>query len=189
MINKGGKKMNYVILIGSPLRPSRSDSIAGFLKKQLETKGHQAEVISIRDLPAEDVYYADFHSSAVQNYQQLIEKSDGLIVISPVYKASIPGALKAFIDLLPMDILKGKPVFPIMVGGTMSHLLTIEFVLNPLLSVIGATQIARGVYIHDPLVQIKDNGEVSIDPDIQERLQNSLVEFVGFSQSYTKPAE
>lgn len=181
--SKGGKKMRCVILVGSPLRPSRSDSIADFLKNRLESIGHQAEVISIRDLPAEDVYYADFHSTAIQQYKQKIEEADGFVVISPVYKASIPGALKAFIDLLPMDILKGKSVFPIMVGGTMSHLLTIEYVLNPLLSVIGATQIARGVYIHDSHVQMKENGEVVIDLDIQDRLNNSLADFIRFSPS------
>ncbi|MDQ0215120.1 FMN reductase [Oikeobacillus pervagus] len=167
-----------VIIVGSPLRPSRSDAVADYLQKDLQAKGKEVTQISVAELPGEDVFFANFKSPEINKKIDIVKEADAVVFVSPVYKASIPGALKAFIDLMPMDILRGKRVFPIMVGGTIAHLLTIEMVLNPLLSVIGATHIAKGVYIIDQMIEIGENGDVSIDPEIQSRLNTSLVELI-----------
>jgi len=46
-----------------------------------------------------------------------LQDAKGVIVGSPVYKASYSGVLKALFDVLPEDILNRKPVLPIMTGG------------------------------------------------------------------------
>jgi FMN reductase len=65
---------------------------------------------------------------------QELKGASGVIIVSPVYKAAYSGALKTLLDLLPQDILKDKPVFPLMVGGSGAHLLAIDYSLKPLLA-------------------------------------------------------
>ncbi len=69
-------------------------------------------------MPPEDLVYARFDSPAVQNTARLLEKAEGVIIATPVYKASYAGLLKAYLDLLPEDVLSGKAVWPIAAGGT-----------------------------------------------------------------------
>ncbi|MDQ0896682.1 NAD(P)H-dependent oxidoreductase [Paenibacillus sp. V4I7] len=63
-------------------------------------------------------------------------------------EASYTGVLKAFLDLLPQKGLECKVVLPLAVGGTISHLLAIDYALKPVLSALGARNILQGVYVY-----------------------------------------
>lgn len=72
-----------------------------------------------------------------------------VVIASPVYKASYTGILKAFLDLLPQTGLKGKVTLPLFIGGTIAHLLSLDYTLKPLLSVLGSRNIVGGVFTID----------------------------------------
>ena len=96
-----------------------------------------------------------------------------------MYKAAYTGILKAFLDLLPQKALVGKPILPIATGGTLAHLLAIDYALNPVLGVLGATHILQGVYLVDAQFQRLETGGVEFnDAELAARFQSALTELV-----------
>lgn len=55
----------------------------------------------VRDFPAEDLLHARFDSPQIIDLLQHIDNADGLVIATPVYKASFSGALKTSLILLP----------------------------------------------------------------------------------------
>ncbi|MFP3359869.1 NAD(P)H-dependent oxidoreductase, partial [Planococcus sp. SIMBA_143] len=90
----------------------------------------------MRDVPAKDLMFGNFNSPAVTDIAEDIHNARGVIVGSPVYKAAYSGVLKSLFDILPQDVLRDTPVLPIMSGGSISHLLAMEYTLKPLLSTL-----------------------------------------------------
>ncbi|MNI21963.1 FMN reductase (NADPH) [compost metagenome] len=134
--------------------------------------------IKVRDIPAEDLLYAKFDSEAIVNANALVAQADAVFVATPVYKASYTGVLKAFLDLLPQKGLSRKIVLPLAVGGTISHLLAIDYALKPVLSSLGAQNILQGVYALDKQITWSEQGQAILDPEIADRIQESVAEFI-----------
>jgi FMN reductase len=168
------KMSNVVLISGSPSQNSKTASIAKRLQKELIERNHRADLIEVRELPAEDLLYANFKSPAIANTHTLIKAADAVIVLSPVYKGSYTGILKAFLDLLPEKILADKIVAPVVTGGTIAHLLSIEYAFKPIFSLLGAKEILHGVFILDANVQWNEKGEVFLAKEVEERIQRSL---------------
>lgn len=168
---------NVVAIAGSPSHPSRSYAVLDYAKGILEAERISTHLLSVRDIPAEALLFAQFDHPVIKETIALIEQADALIVSTPVYKASYTGVLKAFLDLLPQNALAGKPVLPIATGGTIAHLLSIDYALKPVLSVLGARQILAGVYIVDTQLQRLDNGTYQfVDEEIEQRLRDGVYE-------------
>jgi FMN reductase len=92
------------------------------------------------------------------------------------YKAAYTGILKTYLDLLPQNGLAGKIVLPIAIGGTIAHLLTLDYALKPLLSTLGARHILAGIYFLDSQIQYNDCN-VHFEAEIKQRLIVQLQEF------------
>lgn len=105
----------------------------------------------------------------------MVAAADGVIVASPVYKASYTGILKTYLDLLPQDGLRNKAVLPLMSGGTFGHLLAIDYGMKPVLNSLGARHILGGVYALDTQLewQDKDAGTFRIAEEIKLRLDKA----------------
>jgi FMN reductase len=175
IIKRSGLKMSNIVLIsGSPSPNSKTASIAKWLQKELIERNHRADLIEVRELPAEDLLYANFKSSTIAHTHALIKAADAIIVLSPVYKGSYTGILKAFLDLLPEKIFAGKIVAPVLTGGTIAHLLSIEYAFKPIFSLLGAREILHGVFILDTNVQWNEKGDVFLAKEVEERIQHSL---------------
>jgi FMN reductase len=170
-----------VILTGSPAAPSRTAGLAEFISKKLRDLGLSVSLVSVRDLPPEDLIFGRYDSSSLVEPIGLLKAADAVIVATPVYKASYTGVLKAFLDLLPPLIFANKPVLAIATGATIAHLLSLRYTLEPLLAELGATQILRSVYAVDQQIQWLDQNrtQVSLEPELEERLQASLTDFLG----------
>ncbi|MCF4967371.1 NADPH-dependent FMN reductase [Nostoc sp. CMAA1605] len=182
--------MTHILAIaGSPSHPSRTYAILEHAAKTLSQPGIDIDIISVRDIPAEDLAYGRYDSAALQKPKALIEKASGIIIATPIYKAAYTGVLKAFLDLLPQKAFIGKVILPIATGGTIAHLLSVEYALKPVLSELGARHILSTVYAVDKQIQILTDGSVQIDEEINQRLQDVLKEFtlaVDYSQNQTK---
>lgn len=137
-----------VILSGSPSATSRSELALRQINDTLVYRGFSVQLFSVRDVLPETLFYARFDDPQIAAIASALRQADGVVVGSPVYKASYTGVLKALIDLLPEDVLKDTPVLPLMVGGSSHHLLTIEFALKPLLASLKGEPL-QGVYLLD----------------------------------------
>jgi FMN reductase len=82
--------------------------------------------------------------------------------------------LKALLDLLDQDAFTGKVILPIATGGTLAHLLAIDFAMKPVLAVMGATHILKGIYILSSQIQFEADGTLRLEADIEERLQAGI---------------
>lgn len=165
-----------VILSGSPSSPSRTDLALNFIQGIIEQHGFKVTTVSVRDFPEGDLIHARYNSPDIKKFSELIEKADGVIIGSPVYKASYTGVLKTVIDLLPEGALKNKPVLPIMVGGSPAHLLAIDYALKPLIAVLKG-QPLQGIYIIDKKIN-KENLSAPIeDKDLLQRITVQAEEF------------
>lgn len=166
-----------VAIAGSPSHPSRSYAVLEEAQKILKSQGVELEILLVRDLPAEDLVQARFDSPAIIAATAQIAAADAVIISTPVYKAAYTGILKAFLDLLPQKALVSKPILPIATGGTLAHLLAIDYALNPVLGVLGATHILQGVYLVDNQFQRLEIGGVAFnDADLQTRFRSAITE-------------
>lgn len=172
-----------VILSGSPLEDSRTDYVLKYLGRILSEKDVKIRHISVRDVPAEDLVLCNFNSPIIQNIADTIKESDGVIVGSPVYKAAYAGVLKSLIDLMPQDILEGKPVLPLMTGGTKSHLLALEYTLKPLLATLKGHTL-KGIYLVDSEIS-REHEQPVLDLPTHERMLKQVDYFTEFISKIT----
>lgn len=169
--------MNIVTIAGSPSTPSRSSRLLAEAARWLNEEGISHTAISVRDLPAEDLLYANFHSPALQAVTTLLEEASGVIIATPIYKAAYSGVLKALLDILPQNGFAGKVVLPIVTGGSPAHMLAMDYALKPVLSALGARFVLNGVFATDSQVRIGTDGSLELDNDIALRLEDGLQRF------------
>ncbi|MFP7473826.1 NADPH-dependent FMN reductase [Niallia taxi] len=166
------------IVAGGNSIHSRLTGILNYAEEFLKSNSIDVEIIQVHQLPSEALIKADFKNEKIQEVNQLIEKSDGVIFLTPVYKAAYSGILKTYIDLLPQKALKDKAVLPLALGGTYGHLLVIDYVLKPVLINLGTTNINGGVYIQDTQVTKQDDNTYTLADETILRLNESLSQFV-----------
>jgi len=162
-----------IILSGSPNPQSRLNGIMAHLERKLAAGGATVDHLAAASLPAEDLIFGRFDSPAVREAIERVARADAVVVASPVYKASYTGLLKTLLDLLPQKGLEGKTALPVMIGGTIAHLLAIEFALKPVLSALGARRFAGEVYALETQVSRTETPD-GIVYELQEELRQRL---------------
>ncbi|WP_379128003.1 NADPH-dependent FMN reductase [Paenibacillus sp. sgz500958] len=165
-----------VIINGTPSLVSRINAVIEYAEAIARDNGFDVERINIAELPAEDLILTRFESDPIIKANGLVAEADAIIVVSPVYKASYTGVLKTFLDLIPQKGLAGKIVLPLFMGGSLAHLLSIDYALKPVLSVLGARYILGGVYAVDSQAVRNDQGEVELSEELKLRLDAALTE-------------
>ncbi len=93
-----------------------------------------------------------------------------------MYKASFAGALKTLLDLLPERALEKKVVLPLATGGSVAHLLAVDYALKPVLNALKAQEILHGVYADDSQVLDYQHKPV-FSAGLQHRLDEALETF------------
>jgi FMN reductase len=180
--------MNIVGISGSPSPRSRSGWLLQWAQTQLEGVACRSDTVRVRDLPAQALVHGDRETPAIAEAIRRVEGADLLIVATPIYKAAYSGVLKLFLDLLPSDALRGKTVLPLASGGTLGHLLALDYALKPVLSALGARNILDGVFAIDAHLVAHASGGYVPDPALAERLSRGLAPLLQ-SRTTTTPSE
>ncbi|TFE23547.1 NADPH-dependent FMN reductase [Cohnella luojiensis] len=169
--------MSHIVIIsGSPTPGSRLNGVIQRVESKWIEQGIKISHIRVSELPAEALLHANFKDEKILDALALVESASGVVIASPVYKASFTGILKAFLDLFPQTGLKGKATLPLFIGGTIAHLLSLDYALKPILSVLGSRNILGGVYAIDQWVQRLDDGGFELSEELKERLDRSAEE-------------
>ena len=147
-------RFSILIITGSPQAPSRCSGLAELLDRQLTARGCDVRLLHVRDLPAEAIFYAKFDDAQVKRAAQLVSEADGVIALSPVYKAAYTGTFKAFIDLLPQFALREKVVLPLLVGGSLAHVLALDYAVRPMLQSLDPRLIVSGLFLLDKSIDV-----------------------------------
>ena len=80
-------------------------------------------------------------------------------------------------------------MLPIATGGTIAHLLAIEYALKPVLSELRARHLLGGVYTVDKEIQLQADGSLKLDEEIEQRLKDALQEFAQLVNSFQPVAK
>jgi FMN reductase len=92
------------------------------------------------------------------------------VIGTPIYKAAYSGLLKALLDLLPQFALAGKSVLPLATGGSLAHVLAIDYALRPVLTSLGARHVAQGYFVLESAITLGRGGAVTLDPPTERAL-------------------
>ena len=182
--------MLVVTLGGSPSQRSRSGVLLDYAKHWLNQQGVEVVSYQVRDFPAEDLLHARFDSPKIIDLLQQIENADGLVIATPVYKASFSGALKTVLDLLPERALSHKVVLPIATGGSIAHMLAVDYALKPVLSALKAQEMLHGIFAEDSQIAYGEgSAQAQLVPVLEQRMNESLEQFYSALARRPKPLD
>jgi FMN reductase len=111
-----------IFIAGSPTVESRSarllDGIAALLREgNIVTRSY-----SPLDFDPRVLVHANSTDPRLQSFIQDVQRSDGLVVATPVYKGTFAGSLKVLLDVIPPDALDGKATLGIATARQPAHL-------------------------------------------------------------------
>lgn len=168
--------MFVVSIAGSPNISSNSTALLAYAHGFLAKYDISVVQYSIHDFAPEDILHANFASETLLKLQKHLDMAQGVLIATPVYKASFSGVLKSILDLLPQDALADKIVLPFACAGSMAHLLALDYALKPVLSVMKASKILTGVFAQDNQIDCKVR-PTQFDAALSARLDSALTQF------------
>ena len=145
---------SIVVVSGGLGTPSTSGllgrQLAESAASELAAMGFQAEVtvLELRD------YATDITNNLLTGYapprlQEAIDSvvtAGALVMVSPVFTASVSGLFKSFIDVLDPKSLEEKPVILAATGGSPRHNLVIDYAMRPIFSYLRAKIMPTSVF-------------------------------------------
>lgn len=138
----------------------------------------EIELIDLRDYDIEFVNgspLADYNQDTWDVVQKILS-ADALLFGSPIYQASISGALKNLFDHLPEYAFKGKVTGMVATGWSNRHFLVMEYHLRSILSYFKGLVPSENVFIHNEAFEV--GSDYIIDDKVNERIQNLAEEIV-----------
>lgn len=166
--------MSILLLAGSPSATSRSTRLLHHIGDRLALLGHRHTKLSVQDLPAEALLRTDFRHPDILSATAQVKAAEAVVISTPVYKAAYSGVLKAFLDLLPQDGLRGKLALPIATGGSQSHMLALDYALRPVLSALSARHILPSIYATEEQVAWTQENGLMLDAALDERIATGV---------------
>ncbi len=173
--------MKYIIS-GTNRVGSRSLIVSEILKDIYKDQNESVEIISLADLPLNELAQTAYGKEAPKEIRLALEKinqADGLHVVVPEYNGSYPGALKLFIDHWSFpDSFEQRAVSFVGFGGIFGGLRPVEH-LQQVFGYRNAFIFPHRVFIRDVFKNL--DGKTIKDPLIQSLLVSQVVGFQKFA--------
>lgn len=178
--------MKIVGILGSPSVTSRSGTLLLGAQASLQDMASSLHTIQVRDLPAEALMHAHLDHPLVRQALHAVHEAQVVLVATPIYKAAYSGLLKAFLDLLPQDGLRDKTIVPLATGGSIAHLLALDYALKPVLSALGARDILDPVFATDAQIPRHETDGYRIGTEVQERVDRTLQTLIARNEEFQR---
>lgn len=127
-----------------------ADEISAAVNAAVTARGEALEVttIELRELVNDlaQVFTTGMSTPRLDEVKTLVSSSDGLVAVTPVFKASYSGLFKMFFDALDADALNGMPTIIAATAGTPRHSLVTEFALRPLMTYMRAVVVPTSLF-------------------------------------------
>jgi FMN reductase len=173
MLIKEAVMPDIVTVSGSPASPSRSQHLLRVAEEMLTKRGFSVHRVDVRQLPAAALIHGDWNDPAVRAALDSIRQARAVVIATPLFKASYSGLLKTFLDLLPQTALAGKPVLSFATGGSLAHLLALDYALKPVLTALGARLVLDNVFATESEVPLTD-GAFNLSEALGQRLLDAI---------------
>jgi FMN reductase len=143
-------RQTVVALLGSVTPPGRLyRSVDEALVRLVERADVRVELI---DLAQNEIPFADGRSAEelggdVLRIVEAVSAAGAVLVVTPVYRGTLTGALKNLLDHLTVPSLEGKPTAIVAMGVTLHHFLGAERHLRDILAFFGAVVAPVSAYL------------------------------------------
>lgn len=165
-----------LVISSSPFEKSKTATLAQYVADYLSSIAMDARHLRLRDLPPAALIRADTSDPTIAEAAALVKAAEGVVLVTPTYKASYSGLLKVFLDLLPQYALAGKAILPLATGGTLAHALMLDYALRPVLHSLGARHCVQGHFIIESVID-PASPELITDQRYAEMLRQVIHQF------------
>ncbi|MER7012795.1 NADPH-dependent FMN reductase [Saccharopolyspora sp. NPDC000359] len=165
-----------LIITGSPSLTSKTELVGKHIAQRLSASDCDAEHLRLRTLPAAPLLGADTSNAEIADAVNRVAKADGIVLATPTFKAAYSGLLKTFLDLLPQYAFAGKVVLPLATGGSLAHVLALDYGLRPVVHSMGARQVVQSFFLLSSHLFVEED-RLSIDPASEGPLEGVLAQF------------
>lgn len=171
--------VNLLAISASPSAQSSSARLADHvLQLCAQDSGLQGSHLRLSQLDAQALMFADDRHSTIANAMKMVAAANGIILVTPIYKASFTGLLKCFLDMLPQFALAGKAILPLATGGSLAHALALDYGLRPVLQSMGARHVVQGLLVLQPHMTTGDAGNLMLESRTGRMLQHAVEHFI-----------
>lgn len=174
--------MTVLAIAGSPSLDSRTQRLLSHVLTRLARHGLHGRLLALTTLPADALIRADTATPAIESALNDVAAANVVLVGTPIYKASFSGLLKTFLDLLPQDGLEGKLVLPIATGGSLAHLLALDYALRPVLQALSCAMVLPSVFALDREIVRQPGSGVALDESLNVRIGNAVSNLTAFAE-------
>ena len=164
-----------VAISGSPSTTSRTALLAEHVLA-LSTDERPGRHYRVSAIPPAALLNADMGDERLAEMVEAVTRAHGLIIATPIYKAAYSGLLKAFLDVLPQFALAGTAVLPVATGGSLAHVLALDYALRPVLQSMGARHIVQAHFVPEAGMAV-ENGLLHLSGDTTGSLHEAVRHF------------
>lgn len=142
----------------------------------------ETELIDLRDYDVEFVRGEPlaYYNEDTMNVVNKVSTADMLLFGTPIYQASLTGALKNLLDFFQVNAFKGKVTGIVTTGAVEKHFLVSEYQLKPILSYLKGLVPTSNVFVHNDCF---DEDNIIIDNDVTKRIKKLAEEMYFLQQS------
>lgn len=181
---------SLVVVTAGLSNPSSTRLLADNLTSAaVEAMGGSSQVdtvtIELRELAHQltDHLLTGFPGPELKKALDAVNRSDGLIAVTPVFAASYSGLFKTFFDVLEEGVVDAKPVLVAATAGTARHSLVLDHALRPLFSYMHAVVMPTGVF-----AATDDFGNVGLETRSARGASELAAAMAGTSLTASAPA-
>jgi chromate reductase len=173
--------MRILGISGSLRRGSHNRKLLRTAAEALPTGAELVEWDGLAGLPAFDEDLEDPRPQAVAEFFEAVESADALLIATPEYNASLPGALKNALDWasrpFPDNVLRDKPSAVIGASTGLFGAVWAQAEVRKALKASGARVVESELPVGMADGAFTDDGDLA-DPDLAARLRDVLGDLV-----------
>lgn len=137
----------------------------------------ETELLDLRDYQVEFCDGRDpaAYTGDTRKVIDTVTAADFFVIGTPIFQASLTGALKNLFDLIPITAMQRKVVGFVATGGTFQHYLVVENQLKPIAGYFRSFVAPGYVYVHSSHF---DEQNRIVDEDVQSRVTHLAEELL-----------
>lgn len=141
--------MQTVVVAASLSESSSTQQLGNAIAEAVQAElGGEVVHMPLRELAhaITDNMLTGFPSPELEAAFEQVKGADAVVAVTPAYNGSYSGLFKSFFDVLPEEMLRGKPVAIGATGGTPRHSLVTEHAIRPMFTYLRAVTAPTAVF-------------------------------------------
>jgi FMN reductase len=160
-IQRNKAAMRVVAISGSPSANSKTAMLTDLILRHLETAGMSVIHHRVAAISPDVLLRRTINDPLLSEMISDVASAHGIVIATPIYKASYSGMLKCFLDVLPQFAMAGKAILPVGTGGSVAHVLALDYALRPVLQSMGARHVVQSHFVAEASMSVT-NAQVAI---------------------------